>query len=646
MPATYNPWGEPNVMGPTWAGGLPRPGPRQPAMGGTSAVGGMFKPASPLRTISRGLPRPAMTVIGGSFDPGPMPAGGSRGGGGDGGGFTASYAPRPQGGINAHLPKPGEMSPQDNFERARARGEITPDKIKQAQAFGAAHGYDFDPASGYTKKPGWTPPPVPGGRAPQLPQPPDEMQDPQAMYGAATGTAKGGVPLRQLEGLPFWTGERGPELQEVKDGKLHVVPNHVLNELGLEPPPQTRPLATLGFADGTEAPPPLEWAPAQELAPAPIGRFGVPGLTPGQSLMAHGQRENPGSSRPALPPLPGAAPVQAPAPATLDFTPAPAAAPTPGFDTSHFLSPPPGVRRTDFRRFMQSPQGLGFALGQQADAQRTQQHNDFITGMSDRNYQRSQATEQRQKAEAKQQKAEEEAKANAAYDQIFGALTSNQAALPPVFKDLISSAKDVKAKAALHDVVLGYLGHKTTSDLMGQRQADADQRDQEALNTWAEIPGAPDHLMNQRGQIITRPGKAMSVAEQMQALQALQSQYGKTHKFTLHPSGISAEPVEAQKPNTRAPTVREIRKPGTTAGQTDQIDYQQWYPDKGWGPMQMMPNSSPSDADKMNWMRQNGYKPDKAGQYPATGWTRAFHALSGQADAAASKPNWKAWAEQ
>jgi hypothetical protein len=128
-------------------------------------------------------------------------------------------------------------------------------------------------------------------------------------------------------------------------------------------------------------------------------------------------------------------------------------------------------------------------------------------------------------------------------------------------------------------------------------------------------------------------------------LQALQSQYGKTHKFTLHPSGISAEPVEAQKPNTRAPTVREIRKPGVT-GQWDQIDYQQWYPDKGWGPMTQMPNSSPSDLDKMNWMRQNGYKPDKSGQYPATGWTRAFNALSGQADAAASKPNWKAWAEQ
>lgn len=68
MPATYNPWGEANAMGVTWAGGPPRKtAPRRPA----NTTGGMFKPASPLRQISRGLPEPAMPVIGGNI---PAPA--------------------------------------------------------------------------------------------------------------------------------------------------------------------------------------------------------------------------------------------------------------------------------------------------------------------------------------------------------------------------------------------------------------------------------------------------------------------------------------------------------------------------------------------------------------------------------------------
>lgn len=558
------------------------------------------------------------------------PSGGGGGsGGGTRGGGAVSYMP---GGAAIGKGMPKAWSPaQQNFEDAKAKGALTPEKIKQAQDFAAAHGRTFDPTLGYSTntKPGApampqgqtstsqvgvpnvstkpaanaptsgggnTSPHVFDGGKPVLTQAAKDKgitgwdENGAPIYGFAEGTPPGGMPLRSLEGRTFWTGEQGPELQQIKDGKLTVIPT--------TPTMEDRP----------------SWSPVFAPTQGPVLR-----TAPSADRV---------EATPATP--------QGSEPASQGFTPAfsPTFAPT--------LSAPPGVRQTDFRRFLRTPQGMQFALQHEAQTQGMAAHNQSRAAAMNTERQ----WQMEDKNAAKQAKAEEEAKTNAAYDQIFSALTSNKAALPPVFKDLIGSAKDVKSKAALHDLVLGYLEHKATSDLMGQRQQEADQRDQQAANAWSEIPGAPDHLMNGRGQIITKPGKAMNFAEQMQALQSLQSQYGKTHKFTLHPSGISAEPIAEEKPNTRAPTVREIRTPGLP-GQPEKIDYQQWYPDKNaWGPMTMMPDSSPSDQAKIEWMRRNGYKPDSTGQYPATGWSRAFNALSGQADAAASKPNWKAWAEQ
>lgn len=343
--------------------------------------------------------------------------------GGGGGGFTASYAPRPQGGINAHVPKPGETSAQDNFERARARGEITPDKIKQAQAFGDAHGYDFDPSSGYTKKPGF-----------------------------AQGTPKGGVPLKHIEGMPFMVGERGPELAEIKGGKLHVVPNHKLDELGLGPMPM------MGFADGTgDIPPdvldraamfptqtipdaslpPEEWKPA----PAPIGKYGIPGKSAAASGIAYGQRENAFIPAPpkASAPVPDYEPGVTPAPTSSTMTGTPRA--TPGFATSHFLSPPPGMRRTDFRRFMQSPQGTEFMLNQKARAQQDTQHNDFVAGLHQQDY-------ERRKADDKQEKQERADAEQRGLDGVVDLLHS-QGHLSDDVLATYKAAKDPKTRAAI-----------------------------------------------------------------------------------------------------------------------------------------------------------------------------------------------------
>ena len=145
----------------------------------------------------------------------------SSGSGGGSGGGGVSYMP---GGSPIGKGKPKAWSaPQQNFEDAKAKGQVTPDKIAQAQAFAQAHGREFDPELGYStnKKPGF-----------------------------AFGTP--GVPVAKLKGKPFWVGEAGPELARVKDGKLTVVPNHVIKAAGVTPPKARQAMAFAEMADGRD----------------------------------------------------------------------------------------------------------------------------------------------------------------------------------------------------------------------------------------------------------------------------------------------------------------------------------------------------------------------------------------------------------
>ena len=421
--------------------------------------------------------RAKVNVSATTFAPSGQEGGGGGGSGGKSGGGGVSYMP---GGspIGKGLPK-AWSAPQGNFEAAKAKGELTPEKVKQAQDFAAAHGRTFDPTLGYSTNtrpaaqapqqsqtgtpasPSTTPqvgvpavPPKPGGNAPApgggdgfahvfdggkpvLTQAAKDKgitgwdENGAPIYGFADGTPPGGMPLRALEGRTFWTGERGPELQQIKDGKLTVMP-------------------TAGVQTMEDR---QSWSPV--FAPSADRVVDTP-ATPQTAFSTQSTEQG--------------------------FTPAfsPTFAPT--------LSAPPGVRKTDFRRFLRTPQGMQFALGREAQSQGMAQHSQSRTAAmnTERQWQMDDKNAAKQdKNAAKQDKAAQEAAEEAGIDSIIKSMTGNETTLDPMWRDIVGSAKGAKAKQAALDLAIRHAMAKDAE----AKQAEREQGDSV---TGVEIMTAPD----------------------------------------------------------------------------------------------------------------------------------------------------------
>lgn len=361
-----------------------------------------------------GVPSAAPAPRGGgmprTFDP--------SGAGGGGQSFSLGYAPRPQSGVNAHVKSPFETTPQDNFEAAKAKGELTPQKITQAGAYGAAHGQTFDPATGY-KPMDQTQSEMPGKPA----VPPKPVANDGFVKGLSGPVTTGSLdpvtgkmkvttlPARAAGGpvsadQPYLVGENGPEIVVPKTAGT-VIPNHV-------------------------------FAPTIRTAPD-AGRIATPAVsTPTTPQMAFP------SSMPDAAPMPG--------PGTF----------APSFESQH-LSPPAGVRRTDFRRFNASPQGVAFAVENQvhnADAdKRIAAQQAFHTGMYER-----------QKNDAKAEREAQDRKDADSIDSLIHSMSSNETTLDPVWRDIVKSAKGAKGKQAALDLAIRHAMDKDAEKRRSERE--------------------------------------------------------------------------------------------------------------------------------------------------------------------------------
>lgn len=123
--------------------------------------------------------------------------------------------------------------------------------------------------------------------------------------------------------------------------------------------------------------------------------------------------------------------------------------------------PPAGVSSRDWRRFQRTPAFAQMAFQDAAFNRRLDKHRSF---------------EVQDRDQTKRDKAAEDAANEAGIDSILHGLTTNKAVLPSYFTDLIPHAKGVKAKAALHELVLNYLGHQATQDALDKRTAAEDER--------------------------------------------------------------------------------------------------------------------------------------------------------------------------
>lgn len=540
--------------------------------------------------------RAKVNIFATTFAPSGQGGGGEGGSGGKSGGGGVSYMP---GGspIGKGLPK-AWSAPQGNFEDAKGKGELTPEKVKQAQDFAAAHGRTFDPALGYSTNT------KPQAQAPQQSQPgtpatpsttPAPASAPKAAagggsdpyphvfdggkpvltedakrqgiegwdengapkYAFAGGTP--GVPVKALKGKPFWVGEEGPELARVKDGKLTVVPNHEIKAAGVTPPKPRRAWAFAdmaegrGFADGTGTDPTQTMEDRQSWSP-------VFAPTNGPVL-----RTAPSADRVvATPATPQTAfPTQS---TEQGFTPAfsPTFAPT--------LSAPPGVRQTDFRRFLRTPQGMQYALGHEAQNQSSAAHNQSRTAAmnTERQWQMDDKNAAKTERDAKEKEDE------ASIDSIIGSLSGSETTLDPVWRDIVKSAKGAKGKQAALDLAIRHAMDKDAEKRRSEREG----------------------------------GKAVTGSE-----------------FITDGSGQFGVPVVVHKDGSRSPIGGALplgkTAPATapkTAKGSDGRTYQ-WHPEQGWTPLGNDPAPKPA---KFRVYNDKGHQMDLEGnpeEYDLTGWT-------------------------
>jgi len=652
---------------PTWFGGVPRPqaasgtkrrDPQTPGFAGVTV--GLRKPLPWEETGPNPALAPFMLPGSAEWSPnavkerskvivGLTPApegpasgqGGSYGGGGGSGGKSGgggvSYMP---GGSPIGKGKPKAWSaPQQNFEDAKGKGALTPEQIKQAQDFAAAHGRTFDPTLGYSTNVKPSAPAIPQGQAsapspavgvPAVPPKPaanaptpgggdafphvfdggkpvltqsakdkgitgwDENGAP--IYGFADGTPPGGMPLRALEGRTFWTGEQGPELQQIKDGKLTVIPTQ----------------GTQTMEDRQS------WSPVFAPTSGPVLR-----TAPSADRVV------------ATPATPQTFVPQGSAPAPQGFTPAfsPTFAPT--------LSAPPGVRQTDFRRFLRTPQGMQYALGHEAQNQGMAAHNQSRAAAM--NTERQWQMEDKSAAKAERDAKDKEDEAS--IDSIIGSLSGSETTLDPVWRDIVKSAKGAKGKQAALDLAIRHAMDKDAEKRRSERE------DRQSVQGVTMVPsddgsGAVPVATLKGGGTRMAGGFVRTKAQGQAGIKILPIP-GTKHGVPYYDDGSGNPPrplagghvfegdeqsgwklLNADKPQA-APTIR-------NAGTASAPNMQQWDGSAGkWVPFNP-PGAPkpPDDAEKVKWMGANGYKPDKSGQYPADAWTRAYKALMGQQSSA------------
>ncbi len=614
-----------------------------------------------------------------TFAPSGQEGGGGGGSGGKSGGGGVSYMP---GGSPIGKGRPKAWSaPQQNFEDAKGKGELTPEKVKQAQDFAAAYGRTFDPTLGYSTNT------RPAAQAPQQSQPgtpaspsttpqvgvpavpakpvneqptgygqdgmpingqkrdnwkPGNVRDENgpvltaadkahgvesydkngvAQYAFAGGTP--GVPVKALKGKPFWVGEEGPELARVKDGKLTVVPNHEIKAAGVTPPKPRRAWAFAdmaegrGFADGTGTDPTQTMEDRQSWSP-------VFAPTNGPVL-----RTAPSADRVvATPATPQTAfPTQS---TEQGFTPAfsPTFAPT--------LSAPPGVRQTDFRRFLRTPQGMQYALGHEAQNQSSAAHNQSRTAAMNTERGWQMEDKKSHKDEVDQAIADEVAGQRAAHAALGGTLD-------PITEQALGRMKPQAQSEFFKHTITATAQKRHADDAEKRRTAEMDAR---SLDHVVMMP-SPDGSGNVPA-VVDKSGNTRMAGGFQRTKGQGQGQPGirilgipgTKHGVPYYDDGSGAPPrplagghvfegdeqsgwkmLNADKPVPAPP----VRNAGTAAAPNmQQWNGQKWEP---FNPAGAPP--PPSDTEKVTWMQQNGHKPDKNGQYSTAAWSQAYRALKG-----------------
>jgi len=335
---------------------------------------------------------------------------------GQGGGYAPSPPPAsafmPRGsGIGTGGKAKAWSAPQGNFEDARRNGELTPQKIAQATAFAAANGRVFDPTLGYSvNQPGNVPGAGSMGQgAPSQPAAPAPMRTPAART--------------KFQG-PMQPRDNDPALSLRLDQERYGQQPRRAFFTGTMPGERT-PTNTVFSIN--------ELPGQQEIMTMPDGTQVIP--PPGPKAV---QSPVPMQVAPAF--APSAATPRAPA---ATFAP-------PTFNPT--LSAPQGTRKTDFRRFLKTPQGMQFALQHEAGQQQQAAHSQSRAAFA--NAERGWQVDDRE--QAKRDKAAEDAANEAGIDSIIGALSGNETALDPMWRDIIGSAKGPKAKQAALDLAINH----------------------------------------------------------------------------------------------------------------------------------------------------------------------------------------------
>lgn len=576
MPAVFNPnqW----MNSPTWMGAAPLPatsmggGARHP-LAGAHPLGLAARPsprggASGVSAVADGTPGPLFDLAFKKQWQGALAAHQEAFGGGGGGGGGGGRGPAGGGGGT-----PTVMGPSRPPKKIMGYSK---DQPNQPEAFaGVDENYALqDRSNPAFATPGMDNPMSAGEMASYW-----RGRGFQSSFGGegvqgVPGFANGGFPV---PGQPAIVGENGPEVI-VPQVPTMVIPNHEL-----------QPGA--GWAAGAMKP--MDWIPSPMRAPEPMQA--APAMPSGNELVPM-----PGWASGAMLPAPtqtGTVAQMQPLPTMNLAAPPPRGMPT--FQDLIRATPtkrqiagiPEGVDPRAFKEFMKTPQGMGFILqGQREDAR----FNRTLTA-EDQRYQRDRADAQEDK------EAQEQADASR-WDSVAEAMTQGGQLLTPADIAVIKSTKGAKAKQAVVD---------TLAKLRVQEQDDKRREAQQAGNnvTGIDLLPAPDgsgfvpvartqaggaHMAG--GFMPTPQAAPLPVLTQLPTGEYVYMN-PKTGAIVNELGQYEAAPGPWARPrlskvqapaSTKAPTVREIRKPGAP-GQPDQIDYQQWYPDKGWGPMQQMP---------------------------------------------------------
>ena len=157
---------------------------------------------------------------------------------------------------------------------------------------------------------------------------------------------------------------------------------------------------------------------------------------------------------------------------------------------------PGGIRQSDLRRFMRSPEGVRFQLNQQAETTRTERQDQrsdakdkAVTAAQQQAQQQAKLDKEAEDAAAQKQakldKEAEDAAADARFNSMLDALSSDKSILSPNQRATLAKIKGVKERQSALEVFM------RANETEAEQAAQKAEKAAAAQYTYEDVPGAP-----------------------------------------------------------------------------------------------------------------------------------------------------------